>query len=124
MKLVQETLKTLLKDTKNQTEPIKKMCLFLDSMTQHHKFVIYLNVSENFNNYFNGDRQVNTGLTYKNKHGNSHVVQQVKDPALPQPWHRSQPQRGFDPWPGNFHMPWVWPKIKKRKNMEKHPGKH
>ena len=18
---------------------------------------------------------------------------------------------GFDPWPGNFHMPWAWPKI-------------
>ena len=38
----------------------------------------------------------------------------VKDPALsPQQlrlllWHR------FDPWPGNFHMPWVW--LKKPKN--------
>ena len=32
--------------------------------------------------------------------------QQVKDPALPQLWLR------FDPWPVNFHMPWLWPKIK------------
>ena len=40
-------------------------------------------------------------------HGNlgiSHVVQQVKDPALPQQWHQLQPQRGFNPQPGNFHM--------------------
>ena len=47
-------------------------------------------------------------------HGNlgiSHVVQQVKDPALPQQWHQLQPQRGFNPQPGNFHMLWAWPKI-------------
>ena len=39
----------------------------------------------------------------------------VKDLALsPQQlwlllWHR------FHPWPGNFHMPWAWPKRKKKK---------
>ena len=39
------------------------------------------------------------------------VVQQVKDLALSVQelgsllWHR------FDPWPRNFHMPWVQPKI-------------
>ena len=26
----------------------------------------------------------------------------LKDVALPQLW------LGFIPWPGNFHMPWVW----------------
>ena len=25
---------------------------------------------------------------------------------------------GFDPWPGNFPMPWVWPKKKKRKEKK------
>ena len=34
-------------------------------------------------------------------------VQWVKDPALPQLWRRSQLQLGFNPWPWNFHMPWV-----------------
>ena len=29
------------------------------------------------------------------------LVQWVKYQALPQLW------LGFDPWPGNFHMPWV-----------------
>ena len=29
------------------------------------------------------------------------VAQWVQDPALPQLW------LGFDPWPRNFHMPWV-----------------
>ena len=24
------------------------------------------------------------------------------------------PGHRFDPWPGNFHMLWVWPKKKKR----------
>ena len=24
----------------------------------------------------------------------------------------------FDPWPGNFHMPWVWPKEKKKKTKK------
>ena len=37
------------------------------------------------------------------------VTQWVKDPALSLLW------RGFDPWPGNFLMPWVWPKKKKNK---------
>ena len=32
------------------------------------------------------------------------VVQQVKDPVLP------QLQLGFNSWPGNFHRPWAWPK--------------
>ena len=31
------------------------------------------------------------------------MVQQVKDPALSLLW------PGFNPWPGNFHVPWVWP---------------
>ena len=31
----------------------------------------------------------------------------VKDSALLLLWH------GFDPWPGNFHMPWVWLKKKR-----------
>ena len=38
-------------------------------------------------------------------------VQWVKDAVLLHPWHRSQLHLGFDPWPGNFHMPWVQPKI-------------
>ena len=33
-----------------------------------------------------------------------------KDLALPQLWCRWQLQLGFDPWPGNFHMLWVWQK--------------
>ena len=37
----------------------------------------------------------------------------VKDPMLP--WHRPQLPLGFDPWPGNFHMPWVQPKKKNGK---------
>ena len=36
-------------------------------------------------------------------HENSLVAQRIKDPVLPQLWHR------FNPWPRNFHMPWVWP---------------
>ena len=44
-------------------------------------------------------------------------LQWVKDPALPQLWHRLQLQIGVDPWPRNFHMLCVWPKIKV--NIEK-----
>ena len=36
----------------------------------------------------------------------------LKDPALLQLQQRSQLQLGFSPWPGDFHMPWVQPKIK------------
>ena len=35
-------------------------------------------------------------------------AQWVKDLALPKLW------LGLDPWLKNFHMPWVWPKKKKR----------
>ena len=33
----------------------------------------------------------------------------LKGPALLQVW------LGFNPWPGNFHKPWVWPLKKKKK---------
>ena len=46
------------------------------------------------------------------------MVQRVKDPALPQLWQRSQLQLGLDPWPRNFHMPWVQPK---KKNYTRFP---
>ena len=36
-------------------------------------------------------------------------AQWVEDQALPELWHRSQLQLIFSPWPGNFHMPQVWP---------------
>ena len=41
------------------------------------------------------------------------VGQWVKDPALLQMWHRSPLWFVFDPWPGNFHVPQLWPKNKK-----------
>ena len=53
----------------------------------------------------------------KRKTGSSHVAWWGKDPALRQLWCRRQLQRGFDPWPGNFHMPQVWPRKKKEKQM-------
>ena len=34
-------------------------------------------------------------------------------------WHRLQLWRGFDPWPGNFHMPWGLAKKKKKKKKKK-----
>ena len=36
----------------------------------------------------------------------------VEDLALPQLWSRLQLQLRFDSWPGNFHMPHMWPKNK------------
>ena len=42
------------------------------------------------------------------------MVQLVKDPALSLLWlPGSLLWRGFNPCPGNFYMPWSWPK----KNM-------
>ena len=38
------------------------------------------------------------------------MTQWVKDPALPQLWHRLQLWLRFDPWPENSHMLLVWPK--------------
>ena len=35
----------------------------------------------------------------------------VKDPALTLLWHSLQMQLRFNPWPQNFHMPWVRPKM-------------
>ena len=42
------------------------------------------------------------------------LAQQVKDLTLLQLWYRSQLQLGFDPWPGNSHMPSGSPKRKKK----------
>ena len=47
-------------------------------------------------------------------------AQWVKDLALLQLGGRLQPQLGFDLWPRNFHMLWVWPKKgKKQKQKQK-----
>ena len=40
------------------------------------------------------------------------MVQQVKDLVLSLPWLRLLLWHGFDPWPGNFHMPGMQPKNK------------
>ena len=42
------------------------------------------------------------------------VTQWVKDLVLLQLWSRLQLQLIFDPWPGNFHVPWVRPKKRKK----------
>ena len=42
------------------------------------------------------------------------VVQQVKDQVLSLQRLWSLPWRGFDPWPGNFHMLQAWPKERVR----------
>ena len=47
------------------------------------------------------------------------VVWWVKDPALPQLWHRSQLQYGFHPWPGNFHMSQMRRKKERQKDRKK-----
>ena len=43
------------------------------------------------------------------------MAQQVKDPAMSLQQLRLLLWFGFDPWPGNFHMPWVQPKTNKQK---------
>lgn len=43
------------------------------------------------------------------------VAQWVKELALLQLCHRLQLQLRFNPWTGNFHMPWMQPKKKKKK---------
>ena len=40
----------------------------------------------------------------------SFAVQQVKGLTLSLQRLRSLLWQGFSPWPGNFHMPWAWPK--------------
>ena len=40
------------------------------------------------------------------------AAQKVKDPALSLQW------LGFNPWPGNFGMPWVQPKKGKKKEKQ------
>ena len=47
------------------------------------------------------------------------MVQWVEDLVLSLHWLRSILWHGFDPWPGNFHMPWVQPPKKTNKNLKK-----
>ena len=44
------------------------------------------------------------------KVGSSLVAQGVKDPVLSLLWLRLLSWHGFNPWPGDFHMPWMGPK--------------
>ena len=50
---------------------------------------------------------------------NPALEQWVGDLALLWLWCGLQVWLKFDPWPGNFHMPWVWPERKKRERKEK-----
>ena len=50
------------------------------------------------------------------------MVWEVKDTALPQLWQRSHPQLRFNPWPRNFHRPWIQSKKKKKKKKKKSSG--
>ena len=52
---------------------------------------------------------------FKNCPGSSLVPQWVKDPSLSLLW------LGFHPWPGDFCMPWVPPKKKKKNPKSVHP---
>ena len=42
------------------------------------------------------------------------MTQQVKDPVLSLQQLRSLLWHGFDPWPGNVHMPQLQPEKKKK----------
>ena len=50
----------------------------------------------------------------KSTNGSSLVVQWIKDPALYLQWSGLLLWHGFDPRPGNFHMPQAWPKEEKK----------
>ena len=52
---------------------------------------------------------VNQKVSLKKKNLSSFEAQQVKDPAFSLQWLRSLLWLGFDPQPGNFHMPQMWP---------------
>ena len=47
------------------------------------------------------------------------MAQRVKDLALSTVWLGSPLWQGFDPWPGNSHIPWTWPKKAKNKQTKK-----
>ena len=46
---------------------------------------------------------------YRGKLGVSTVAQRVKELVLPQQGPKLYLLPGFSPWPGNIHVPWVWP---------------
>lgn len=50
------------------------------------------------------------------KVGSSLVAQGVKDPELSLLWLRLLSWHGFNPWPGDFHVPWVRPYKKNKKD--------
>ena len=50
--------------------------------------------------------------------GSSLLVQWVKDSASSLQRLGSLLWRGFDPWPGNFQMLWVWPKQTNKTTLE------
>ena len=61
-----------------------------------------------------------TWLHFKNiSLGSSLVAQRVMDPALSLQRLRLLLRCRFDPWSGNFHMPQVWPKKRKKRKEKK-----
>ena len=50
------------------------------------------------------------------------VAQQVKDPALSLLWLWLLPWCRFNPWPGNFFMPQMWPPKKEFRALPPSPG--
>lgn len=48
------------------------------------------------------------------------MAQRVKDPEGLQLGRRLHLQRGFDPQPGNFHIPWMQPKKEQKVRLLKY----
>ena len=53
------------------------------------------------------------------KEGRSLAIQQVKYLVLSLQWFGVLLWLRFDSWPGNFHIPWAWPKNKNREKASK-----
>ena len=69
---------------------------------------------------FNCIKQIILLRKFKRKNIRSSLVAQwVKDPVLSLQWLGLVPCHGFDPWPGDFHVPQVWPEKKKKKKKKK-----
>ena len=50
------------------------------------------------------------------------MVQWVEDPRLSLQWSGLLLWHKFNPWPRNFHMPWVWKKKEKEEEGEEREG--
>ena len=96
------------------------MIYHINKMKDKKHMIISINAEKAASNKIQCSVMIKTlkNVGKEGSYQSSLLAQWAKDLALSLLWHGLLLWLKFNPWPGNFHMPWAWPKNKTKQNQE------